>query len=114
MHTFQEKRLSRTLARACACLVLSASLALAADDRTATYQFDIPAQSLGDALQALALVSQHKLFYDTVLVKGKSSPALKGEFTTEEAVRKLLSGTGLDYELTADGLVLIRAGAAAG
>lgn len=99
----------RTSVLALALLLATASLAAAADTRGTTYPLDIPAQSLDDALQALALASQHKLLYDTGLVRGKSSPALKGQFTTEEAVKRLLSGTNLSYEVTGDGLVLIRA-----
>jgi iron complex outermembrane recepter protein len=75
----------------------------------AKYSLDIPSQSLNDALQALALASQHKLLYSSELVEGRKSPALKGQFTTEEAVKRLLSGTNLSYEVTSDGLVLIRA-----
>ena len=88
-----------------ACLGFQAT---AADARSVSYKLDIPAQSLNDALQALALVSQHKLLYSSELVDGKSAPALRGEFTAEQAVRELLSGTDLVYEV-ADGLVLIRA-----
>ncbi len=72
-----------------------------------TYSFDIPAQRLNDALQALALASRHRLLCSAELVDGKSSSALKGEFTTEQAVQQLLAGTGLVYEVS-DGLVLIR------
>jgi len=87
---------------------LGTTIATATEARSSTYNLDIPAQNLNDALQALALASQHKLLYSSGLVDGKSAPALKGEFTTEEAVRQLLTGTGLVYEV-ADGLVLIRA-----
>lgn len=80
-----------------------------AQARSVTYDLDIPAQSLNDALQALALASKHKLLYSSELVDGKRSPALKGQFTTEQAVKALLSGTGLSFEVTSDGLVLIRA-----
>ncbi len=72
-----------------------------------TYRFDIPAQKLNDALQALALTSRHKLLCSAELVEGKNSSALRGEFTAEQAVRQLLAGTGLVYEVS-DGLVLIR------
>jgi iron complex outermembrane receptor protein len=80
-----------------------------AQARSVTYNLDIPAQSLKDALQALALASQHKLLYSSELVDGRRSPAVKGQFTTEQAVKALLSGTDLSYEVTSDGLVLIRA-----
>src|SRR5882672_8223190 len=78
-----------------------------AEARGTTYTLDIPSQNLNDALQALALASRHKLLYSSELVDGKSSPALKGDYTTEQAVRYLLSGTNLTYEITADELVLI-------
>lgn len=80
-----------------------------AQSRTVTYDLDIPAQSLNDALQALALVSKHKLLYSSELVDGKRSPAVKGRFTTEQAVKALLFGSHLSFEVTSDGLVLIRA-----
>src|ERR1700683_3625046 len=80
-----------------------------AQSRSVTYNLDIPAQNLKDALQALALASQHKLLYSSELVDGKRSAALKGQFTAEQAVKALLSGTHLSYEVTSDGLVLIRA-----
>jgi iron complex outermembrane receptor protein len=59
------------------------------------YSVDIPAQNLGDALQAFALASHHKLLYSSDLVAGKKSPALKGRFTTEEGVKRLLASTDL-------------------
>jgi iron complex outermembrane receptor protein len=89
-------------------LLGTAAAAPPAQARSVTYNLDIPAQNLNDALQAFALVSQHKLLYSPELVDGKRSPALKGRYTTEEAVRALLSGTHLIYEVTSDGLLLIR------
>lgn len=98
------------LAALCTTLFLGTTLAAPpAQARSATYDLDIPAQSLKDALQAFALASQHKLLYSSELVDGKRNPALRGQFTTEQAVKALLSGTNLIYEVTPDGLVLIRA-----
>jgi outer membrane receptor protein involved in Fe transport len=87
---------------------LSIAPAGAADAQESTYRFDISAQNLNDALQAVAFASQHKLFYSSRLVDGRESPALKGEYTAEEAVGKLLTGTGLIYQVTPDGLVVIQ------
>jgi outer membrane receptor protein involved in Fe transport len=100
---------SAVLAALCTTLVLGTTIAAPpAEARSKTYNLDIPSQSLNDALQNLALASQHKLLYSSELVEGKKSPALKGQFTTEQAVKALLSGTKLTYEVTSDGLVLIR------
>jgi iron complex outermembrane receptor protein len=76
--------------------------------RTVTYEIDIPPQDLHAALQQLALVSNHKLFYRSELVSGKSSPAVKGSFTAEQAIQMLLAGTDLTFEITAGDVVLIR------
>jgi len=113
-------RISKTAARAnlwgiflsalCTTVFLGTTIAAPpADAHSVKYDLDIPSQDLNDALQALALASRHKLLYSSELVEGKTNPALKGQFTTEEAVKALLSGTHLSYEVTSDGLVLIRA-----
>src|SRR5262245_5666863 len=68
--------------------------------RSPSYTLDIPAGDLNSALQELALASHHKLFYKAELVEGKTAPALKGEYTAEQAVEKLLSGTNLVWEIT--------------
>lgn len=77
--------------------------------RTAVHDFDLPVQKLDDALQSLALTSGYKLLYSQSLVEGWSSPSLSGRYTIESALQTLLDGTGLSYEVTADGLILIRA-----
>jgi outer membrane receptor protein involved in Fe transport len=88
----------------------SASVALADDvGQPTTYSLDIPSQNLDDALQALALASRHRLIYSSAVVNGRNAPAVKGEFTAAQALSKLLAGTDLVYEITADGLVVIRA-----
>jgi outer membrane receptor protein involved in Fe transport len=78
-----------------------------AEARSITHNLDIPSQSLGDALQALVLASQHKLLYSSEIVEGKVSVAIKGQYTTDEAVRQILSATDLAYEVMRDGLVII-------
>jgi len=110
MHKHKIGALSAVLAALCMTLLLGTTVASPpAEARSTTYNLDIPSQSLKDALQALALASQHKLLYSADLVEGRQSPKLKGEFTTEQAVKVLLSGTDLKYEVTSDGFVLIRA-----
>lgn len=104
-------QLRGTLLLALGATSLLSATALAgppAESRGAQYALDIPAESLIDALQALALASHRKLLYTSELVDGKSSSALKGRFTAEEALKALLSGTALTYEATADGALLIR------
>jgi TonB-dependent siderophore receptor len=75
------------------------------DERCA---LDVPQQDLNASLQALALVSQRRLLYRTELVEGLLGPALKGEFTVPQALAALLQGTGLQFEITASNVVVIR------
>jgi len=97
---------------ACAFTLLLVSGAMrvaeAAAPQSVSYQLDIPSQDLQGALQALALASHHKLLYRAELVAGKTSRALHGTYTTEEAVRQLLGGTDLDFKITPESVVLIK------
>jgi len=62
--------------------------------------FDIPGQPLTAALDAFARTSGWQVGYPAALAQGKSSTALRGNFTTAEALGRLLSGTGLTYRVT--------------
>ena len=58
---------------------------------------NIPAQSLRSALDALAKEHDLQLIYRSELVGELQSQGAVGEFTAEEALGKLLGGTGLTY-----------------
>ncbi|MFO1466968.1 MAG: TonB-dependent receptor [Steroidobacteraceae bacterium] len=104
-------RILKMVRIAVACLMIlvlgTTIVTVSAEARSTSYNFDIPPQNLSDALEIVALASHHKLLYASEVVSGKRSPAIKGQFTTEEAVKALLAGTNLSYEVTQD-LVLIR------
>jgi iron complex outermembrane receptor protein len=99
-----------------ACIASAISLILLSTElpgeearaRAISYQLDIPAENLDTALQALALASNHKLLYRAELVIGKTNHAIRGTFTTEQAMRELLGGTGLEFEITPASVVLIK------
>jgi iron complex outermembrane recepter protein len=100
----------------CCTLIMSAFAALLAagltfadaDARSITYDLNIPSEDLTAALQSFAIASHHKLLYKAELTAGKTSRALKGHFTAQEAMETLLSGTGLSYEITGSSVVLIK------
>lgn len=70
--------------------------------------FDIPAQSLGSALQTLAAQSGAPMLYAEQTAAGKQSPRLSGDYTTAEAADKLLAGSGLVHSVAADGTVTVK------
>ena len=70
-------------------------------------EFDIPAQDLDTALTALADRANLKLLFTSEQVAGKRTEGLAGSFTAEEALRRLLAGTGLRYRfMSADTVTL--------
>ncbi|MEQ1635722.1 MAG: TonB-dependent receptor [Methylococcales bacterium] len=69
----------------------------------------IPAGSLATALNRLAENSDLQLVYDTAMTAGKQSPGIQGDFTPNQALGKLLQGTGLKHSVSGDGTILIAA-----
>ncbi len=72
------------------------------------HHFDIPAQSLGSALQTLAAQSGAPMLYAEQTAAGKQSPRLVGDYTTAEAADKLLADSGLDHSVAENGTVTVK------
>lgn len=103
--------LFRTTALAAAFV---ASLGGAALAQSRTYAFDIPAGSLSQALRDYGRATQQQLVFADDLTTGKTAPPLRGDFSSAEALHRLLAGTGLVGVRTERGaLVVQRAPAAA-
>jgi len=79
----------------------------AAADGQTPRSFDIPAQDLGSALRQFALQSSQQILFSTDIVQGKSTQELKGSFTPDSALAKLLAQSGLASSKSADGSLLI-------
>jgi len=57
--------------------------------------YDVPAQSLGASLRAISLTSGRSIVAPSDLVDVHPAPALKGRFSVEDAIAKVLEGSGL-------------------
>lgn len=98
----------RSLTRALAVVAyLTATTAVCAQ-QAHKYSLDIPAQELSSALTALSAAANEQILFSKDLVANLRSTALKGEFTTSEALTILLTGSGLHAERAASGVLLIR------
>ncbi len=71
-------------------------MAQARDVRT----FNIAAQPLGAALGAFGQQSGRQITVDSAAVRGLSTPGVQGTMSVEEAIGRLLGGTGLVYSFT--------------
>ena len=76
--------------------------------------YDIAPQSLGQALQQVALVSGQQVVAPSALTDGVRAPAVKGRLNIDEVVAALLRGTGLHATLIGKTLVIKRDAASEG
>jgi outer membrane receptor protein involved in Fe transport len=70
--------------------------------------YTISSQSLGAALNQLALAADRQIMVPPELVRGRTAPALVGHYSLDAALKHLLAGSGLAYEVTDNGTVLVR------
>jgi len=73
-----------------------------------TFNFNIPAQPLAAAIEALSKQTGLQPFYADGTLAGKQSPALKGNYSKREAVEKLLAQSGLDYTFTGENTLAVK------
>jgi outer membrane receptor protein involved in Fe transport len=78
----------------------------------AVSRFNLPAQPLAESLHALASQTDTNLLFDPPLVARLEAPALKGSFTLDEALNRLLAGTDIRHQfLNEKTIVLTTSGA---
>jgi iron complex outermembrane receptor protein len=77
----------------------------------ATRSISIAAQPLGHALNELARQADLQLGFPAALVAGKTAPAVSGQLTAQQALDRLLAGSGLEGTVR-DRAVLVRPAAA--
>jgi len=85
-------------------IALAAGHAQAAEQR---YPFDIKEQSLPEAINRFGLAANVQVIFSPALANGKTSHAVQGLLSRDEAIRGLLQGTGLAYRFTPDNVLLV-------
>lgn len=87
-------------------LSISAPLAVAQNAAPAqqqNLQFDLPAGSLANSLNAIARQSGQIISLDPALVSGKHAPSVQGEMSAAQAMQQALAGSGLQLVVTGSG-----------
>lgn len=95
------------LAAASALAVVTAA-GLAWADQARVWPFKIEAQPLSSALIVLSQQADATIVAAPQLMRGKQAPAISGEFSLDEALSRLLEGSGLDYELAPGNRLILR------
>jgi len=104
----QPSRLHQTIQGLVLASALIASSSAIADDSDSKRNYHISSGSLSHALSEFAGSSGILLSVDARLTDGKTSKGLEGAYTVEEGFRRLLAGTGLAYQFTADKTVTLK------
>lgn len=76
--------------------------------------FNIPAQDLNSAVLAFAQRASVRVFYDTTKLRGRQAPSVTGSMSPQDALGRLLAGSGLTYHFTSATAVTIGAQQGAG
>src|SRR3546814_15340837 len=74
----------------------------------APQSYSISAGSLADALDQLAAQSKVQIIYPADLVRGMRAPTVSGRQDWRQAVKKLLAGSGLEWQLVNETTVALR------
>ena len=99
----QPQRLRRTLLSSAlmASVLLGSSIAQAA-----AVNVNIPAQSLGSALNELGKQANLQILYSPDQVQGINSRSVSGSLEPVKALETLLQGSGISYQLNGDTVIL--------
>lgn len=88
-----------------ALIMIAVPAAVRADE--ATMRFEIKAQPLSEALMAFGVQTGAIVIASSKLTSSKTSKPVTGQLTRQEALTRMLQGTGLKFETNADGTILI-------
>lgn len=98
---------SHRISKSSIALSVLAILASAVEAQ-AIAQWDLPTQPLAESLRAVAAQTDSNIIFDKGLVAGQSARPLKMQASTDEALARLLEGTGLTYRHLDDRTVTIQ------
>ncbi|MBS0420290.1 MAG: TonB-dependent receptor [Proteobacteria bacterium] len=68
---------------------------------------NLPAQSLSASLTQFGHDAGVEIEFTPKSVQGKTAPALKGDLDRDQALKRLLQGSGLTYRVTAQGAIIV-------
>src|SRR6185312_10094490 len=94
------------LASSALVLILGVSGAVA--QSAPVYQFDIPAEKLGQALKDFSATSSQEILFSDDVIGDRAAPALHGRYTRDQALAILLQGSDLRADVSKTGVIMVR------
>ncbi|KAF1725085.1 TonB-dependent receptor [Pseudoxanthomonas japonensis] len=86
---------------------LMAAAPVSAAQTSSTHQFAVGSQPLGDALNRVAQTAGVQIMVPPDLVRGRTAPTLSGQYTVNQALDKVLDGSGLTHRSTRGGVITV-------
>ncbi|WP_432285352.1 TonB-dependent receptor [Aminobacter sp. BA135] len=83
-----------------------------AQSATRAQSISLPAQSLGQSLRQLAAQTGLQIAFGTADIGGAAAPAVSGNLSPEQALQRLLAGSGLNYRFTGPNTVSVQSASA--
>lgn len=104
--TYRSALLMR-LGTAAAAGVIAVAVPATAYAQPREFRLDIPAQDLGSALKAIAAATGEQVTYQGRMVQTRTSSAVRGTMSADEAVAIALRGTGLKAGRSRRGVIVV-------
>lgn len=104
LSTFRNRFLASCPATAAA---IAFGLAVPAYAQEQTYEVDIEAQDLASALREFAIETRQQVAFDDAAVRGKRSPTVRGSYTAQRVLDRLLANSGLEARRGASGIFVV-------
>lgn len=106
MNTATRESLKRlTLSAAAVVFLVLAGAVFAQTART--YELDIDAQDLGAAIMQYGVQTGNEVLFRDSDVHGLQTDGIRGRFTADEAIKKLLGDTGIPFRRNPDGTLIV-------
>lgn len=99
-----------TMAAVLVAASLTPMVGQAQTTHSSAFALSVSAQPLSLALNELARQARVELIATPELLKGKSAPALSGQFTLHQALERMLAGSGLGADIEGRNVVIRRLG----
>ncbi|MEM9617059.1 MAG: TonB-dependent receptor [Pseudomonadota bacterium] len=86
--------------------LFTGNMALAQSD--AGKEYNIPPSDMSEALQAFSEQSDAEIIYAEKDVAEKTTKGIEGEYSRERALEEIIGDSGLVYEVSSDGVIIIK------
>ena len=80
---------------------------VSANESSPLHKFDVPELTVDAAINAVALQAGASAIFPHADARGLRANRLQGEYTLEEALKRVLDGTGLDAHVTVEGVITL-------